>query len=624
MRHSPRRRASLYLPSACLLALFAGAGAAQAQTAALGSSDFTLVLSRIDSSGAYVALSTDALASFLSAARCSCPIDVGVAIGINSDAAAKLTSADTFDVTLMIGADCDNVAATTCTTVGANLTLNSGTTQAGEILSTGDLFAAAAPSVSCSALSPMSSRLWAVVRQNGVRLTTQPSLTFGVGSARPSAPSALATTTADSGLVISWTAPSSTAAVQGYQALCAPAPSTPPAAAFDRCTAGSLPTGTGPFAALDPGLICSDLVSVGTNSVRVHGLQNGTTYQVAVVSIGADGTPSAASTVALGTPGPTFGFDDLYKQSGGTGLAGCAVAGRSSTGATDRAAVGVMMVLAVTSMARRRWRRRRRPRRHALLALLLGFTCLTASAAHAAGGDSDHDDNDSGSHGYRFGEEEAQVHGAGGPSPRNWNLELRAGPYYPSVDSEFADRGQSARPYEQIFSSKQRLMTGLEIDRHILHRAGTWAIGFGIGAFRAAASALAADQLTRSGDQTVLRFFPLSLQAVYRASQLRERWASPVVPYAKLGLDCAIWQVSDDAKSSSTTGTTLGWNAAVGFSLDLTFLDPDGMRTMDAETGVNAVGLFVEVAHLGLNGFGSSSVLRLGDNTWAAGLMFEM
>jgi hypothetical protein len=606
-----------------LLALFAGAGTARAQTAILGSSDFTLVLSRIDSSGAYVALGTDALASFLSAARCSCPIDVGVAIGINSDAVAKLTSADTFDVTLMIGADCDNVAATNCTSVGANLTLNSGTTQAGQLLSTGDLFAAAAPSVSCSALSPMSGRLWAVVRQNGVRLTTQPSLTFGVGSARPGAPSALATTTADSGLVISWTAPSTTAAVQGYQALCAPAPTTPPAAAFDACTAGSLPTGTGPFATLDPALICSDLVSVGTNSVRVHGLQNGTVYQVAVVSIGADGTPSGASTVAQGTPGPTFGFDDLYKQSGGTGLAGCAVAGRWSTGGTDRAAVGVVMLaLAVTLMTWRR--RRRRPRRHSLPALLLGFTCLAAGAAHAAVGDNDHgDDNDSGSHGYRFGEE-AQVHGAGGPSPRNWNLELRAGPYYPSVDSEFADRGQTARPYQQIFSSKQRLMTGLEIDRHILHRAGTWAIGFGIGAFRAAASALAADQLTRSGDQTVLRFFPLSLQAIYRASQLRERWASPVVPYAKLGLDCAIWQVSDDAKSSSTTGTTLGWNAAVGFSLDLTFLDPDGMRTMDVETGVNTVALFVEVAHLGLSGFGSSSVLRLGDNTWAAGLMFEM
>ena len=48
-----------------------------------------------------------------------------------------------------------------------------------------------------------------------------------------------------------------------------------------------------------------------------------------MVSIGIDGTPSAASTVATATPGPTLGFDDLYKQAGGTGL------GRVRGGGTD-------------------------------------------------------------------------------------------------------------------------------------------------------------------------------------------------------------------------------------------------------------------------------------------------
>ena len=45
---------------------------------------------------------------------------------------------------------------------------------------------------------------------------------------------------------------------------------------------------------------------------------------------------------------------------------------------------------------------------------------------------------------------------------------------------------------------------------------------------------------------------------------------------------------------------------------------------MDSETGVNGISLFGEVTHLGLDGFGSSSVLRLGDTTWVAGLMMEM
>ena len=68
----------------------------------------------------------------------------------------------------------------------------------------------------------------------------------------------------------------------------------------------------------------------------------------------------------------------------------------------------------------------------------------------------------------------------------------------------------------------------------------------------------------------------------------------------------------------------MGWNAAAGVTLDLSFLDPDAMRTMDVETGVNEFALFVEVTHLALDGFGSSSMLRLGDTTWTAGLMLEM
>jgi hypothetical protein len=48
------------------------------------------------------------------------------------------------------------------------------------------------------------------------------------------------------------------------------------------------------------------------------------------------------------------------------------------------------------------------------------------------------------------------------------------------------------------------------------------------------------------------------------------------------------------------------------------------MRTMDSETGVNGISLFGEFTYLGLNGFGSSSALRLGDATWVVGLMMEM
>jgi hypothetical protein len=246
---------------------------------------------------------------------------------------------------------------------------------------------------------------------------------------------------------------------------------------------------------------------------------------------------------------------------------------------------------------------------------------LALVAERAARADEDEDPNRI-SHGYRFGEEPETP--AWSPSPRNWNFELRFGPYYPGVDSEFADRGSTARPFEQTFSSKQRLMTGLELDRQILHRGGTLAIGFSFAFYRATANSLAGDLMTRTGDETSLTFYPLALQAVYRADFLHERYGSPVVPFAKLGLDCAIWSVSNTGTGSSTRGRTFGWNAAAGIALDLSFIDAEGMRTMDSETGVNGISLFGEVSHLGLDGFGSSSALRLGATTWVAGLMMEM
>jgi hypothetical protein len=423
---------------------------------------------------------------------------------------------------------------------------------------------------------------------------------------------------------VSWSAPSDTSTIKGYQVFCSPAPSQPPSAEFVTCDKLPTPTGTGIFDKLDAALICSGLVNVGTNSVRVKGLQNGAAYQVAVIAIGVDDSPSAPSVIAEGTPGPTLGFDDLYKEAGGTGMAGCAVAGAPRG---DAGPVVILLGLGVVCTLVRR-RRRSVPSVGVSVGVgvaVVGFTLalLGTRAAHA---DEARDGgyrpaaNPTPPMGLALGDDGLPAH----ESPRTWNLELRFGPYYPNVDSELADRGQSARPFQQVFGSKQRLLAGLELDRQVSHRGGTWAVGFGVGYYRANAAALGADHLTRTGDETSFRIVPLSLLAVYRADGLRTRFGSPVIPYAKLGLGCALWSVSDTAKSGSISGQTLGWSAAGGVTLDLSFLDPGGVRTMDQETGVNQFAIFFEVAHDALEGFGSSSALRVGDNTWLAGLMLEM
>jgi MYXO-CTERM domain-containing protein len=568
----------------------------------LAATDFTLTVSRVDASGDATVLTADALATYFSVARCACPTSVLVGLTLGGDAAASL-GAHAVDAQIMVGNDCDVPTATGCTSVGAALTLAATQPSTTQSVTTSAIFGAGGDAT-CAAASTSSTRLWAIVRLDGARLPTEPSLALTLGGAGPKAPTAVKAQTAAEGLLVSWTATGDATTLQGHQVLCSPGPATAATARYDTCAASAPDGGAGPFAALEPQFLCSDLVPVGTNSARVHGLENGRTYDVAVVAVGVDGTPSAASTAAQGTPGPTFGLADLYKQDGGTALAGCAVAG---PGATPPRAWGVGVALALglaLLIARRR-------RRLSVVVLVVGLACLEARPAHA--------ELDADSPSLSAPRDDAPLVA----SPRRWNVELRFGPYRPDVDSEFADRGSDARPFERLFSSSRRLMMQLEIDRQLLHRAGTWALGLGVGYFHATAAALAADLTTPSGDETGLRLIPLSAALVYRADGLRERFGSPLIPYAKAGLDCTLWSMSDTSEAS-TSGRTFGWHAAAGVTLDLSVLDPEAARTMDRESGVNQTAVFFEVARFALDGFGSGSVLHVGDTTWFAGLMLEL
>jgi len=429
---------------------------------------------------------------------------------------------------------------------------------------------------------------------------------------------ALTAQTADGGLLVSWSTTGDATTLQGHQVFCSPGPTTAATAAFETCAALPAAASDNPFAGYDAAFICSDLVAVGTNSVRVKGLQNGTPYQLAVVGVGVDGTPSAPSAVVAATPAPTNGFDDLYFKNGGTAATGCAVAPeqRLSWGAL---AATLLFIHGVAL----RPRRRARQAPHPVLRVLVFAICMDVLTPPEAEADPA-TDADSGGASSTMLLSSAAPPPSGGPSPRHWNLELRFGPYRPNVDSEFADRGSDARPYTQVFSSARHLLFQVEVDRHISHRAGTWAIGVNAGYTHASAAALAADLTTRTGDQTSLTLLPLSVALVYRADFLRQFEGVGLIPYAKAGLDCTFWRIADTARTSTTDGKTLGWHGALGVSLDLASFDPDSARAMDRESGVNQTAIFFEVARYALDGFGSGSVLRVGDTTWLGGLMFEM
>lgn len=577
---------------------FLCASSIPASAAALTAADFTFTLSRIDSSGDTTTLSDDDLKTFFSAARCACPTSVLVELALTSSGKTNIGST-TIDAQIEVGSDCDDASADGCDTVGSSLTLSSSQTSTSETISTASFFGGQ----SCSS-SATPARVWAVIRQDGTRLDSLPSEVINLGGDGATAPTSVKAQSADQGVLVSWTATGDSSVLQGHQVLCSPERANPPAAAYDTCAALPSSGGDGPFASLDAKFVCSDLVSVGTNSVRVRGLQNGQAYQLAVVAVGIDGTASKASAVVTATPAPTYGFDDLYRQSGGTAT-GCELA---PAGSQRWGALAAIVLLGVGL------RRRRAPtsgarmplRRGLGLGLAIWLLPQTANAQTYA----------------QLQEVWTKESSTEAGSPRGWNLELRFGPYRPDVDSEFAARGSSASPYAKVFSSSRRLMTQFEVDRQVSHRGGTWAVGVSVGYMSATAAALEADLATSSGDSTSLRLVPLSVSLVYRADLLRKY--AGLAPYAKLGLDCTVWSFAGSADSSGTTGRTFGWHSAAGVALDLSTLDPEAARTMDNETGVNQTAIFFEVARYSLNDFGSSSALHVGDLTWLAGIMFEL
>jgi hypothetical protein len=219
-------------------------------------------------------------------------------------------------------------------------------------------------------------------------------------------------------------------------------------------------------------------------------------------------------------------------------------------------------------------------------------------------------------------------------SPQHYNFEIKFGPYAPQVDSEFGGR---ATPFKDLFGDGKSLMVSGEFDVELLRKFGTLAVGGVLGYYSNTTNALVdagssattpSTSTARSGSETSIMLVPLALLAIYRFDLPAERWRFPVVPFAKIGFNYTIWQISKDGNTSqfgarSGSGGTFGWQLNAGASLLLDILEPQAAKTMDVELGINHTYLFFEFAYVRADGFGSSSALRVGDTTWNAGLAFE-
>lgn len=235
-------------------------------------------------------------------------------------------------------------------------------------------------------------------------------------------------------------------------------------------------------------------------------------------------------------------------------------------------------------------------------------------------------------------------------SSQHFLVELRGGPWYPQIDSEFDGR---ATPFADMFGTTDRLLLSAEFDWQFLriNPIGSFAIGIGAGYTSASAvapltqspmPAAARWQRPTDGQQTSLEVIPAYAVAVFRFDLLARRTVIPLVPYVKYGVGYAYWWItngdtlarrslalspganaSDPDLAQAATGGSLGTHLALGLMLRLDVFEPAVQRAWDQQMGVNHSYLFAEYTRSDLGTTGDRAQLRLGSETWNLGLAME-
>lgn len=204
-------------------------------------------------------------------------------------------------------------------------------------------------------------------------------------------------------------------------------------------------------------------------------------------------------------------------------------------------------------------------------------------------------------------------------SPRKGSFEVGAGPYRPSIDSEFPG---SAGPYEEIFGGGQPWGFRLHLARALYTTFGALEVGFKTGFWQDKGREIALDG-TRTADETALRIVPTSLTLTYRFDWLSVRYGIPFALYGRGALERYNWWVTDRDKTAEK-GATWGWSATGGAAFLLDFVDRGLARDLDNDSGINDSWIFFDVTTDQIDDFGSSKSWDLSSKgfTYTVGLMF--
>jgi hypothetical protein len=213
-------------------------------------------------------------------------------------------------------------------------------------------------------------------------------------------------------------------------------------------------------------------------------------------------------------------------------------------------------------------------------------------------------------------------------SPQNFALEFRFAPYKPAIDSDPALHG--ATPYQDVFGKTPRLLFSAELDWQLVRFAhlGTLGPGLAVGYTGMSAKAPLSDGTGPSGEDTSIDIYPMYAVGVFRADVFWRELHIPLVPYGKAGVGLAFWRASNTLGTSSYGGVagkghSFGTHIAVGIALSLNAFDEYTAKNFDNSMGVNNTSLFLEYMLSDLNGILQDSALRVGSDTWVAGLTLE-
>ncbi len=220
----------------------------------------------------------------------------------------------------------------------------------------------------------------------------------------------------------------------------------------------------------------------------------------------------------------------------------------------------------------------------------------------------------------------------GQPSPRNFLLEIKFGPYTPNIDSAFEGPD---KPYQTIFGGESMVLSTIQFEYQFLQKYGMASAGVGIGFSWIKGKGLLSGGAP-SNDSTSLYLLPLNMSVSYHLDIGARRWSIPLVPYGRVGIDYVIWWTTDGLNHISAWapspgaprqigyGGVWGYHIAGGLKLLLDVFAPNMARTFDIEIGVNHTYLFAELLHRVVDDFGSSNSMRLGDTTVLFGIAFEI